>query len=193
MLAGHLPLDSHQLEAGGLVQPDGGLVVPGDAGDDRVEPVSSGQGSGARPARPGPRRVHAGSGRRRPSPRRWPSTPSAPGRWTATRSRARSRRCHRPGPGDPEPSSATATTAGWTPWWTRIQASCSDGVRGHHVEGVGAVEDLDVVDRANGLGVGEVGQSDPHRPMVPTRCPNRGANAAPTTERRRPVRQAGYH
>ncbi len=43
MLAANLALHAHQLEAGRLVESDGGLVVPGDPGDHRVEAVGGRQ------------------------------------------------------------------------------------------------------------------------------------------------------
>jgi hypothetical protein len=49
---------------------------------------------------------------------------------------------------------------------------------GHHVEGVRALEDLDVVDSPDGLGVGQLGQSDPHAPMVLLTCGNQGSGGS---------------
>ena len=49
---------------------------------------------------------------------------------------------------------------------------------GHHVEGVGALEHLDVVDGADGLGVGQLGESDPHPPMVLLTCENQGSGGS---------------
>ena len=179
VLAPDLPLDADQLEAGRPVQPDGGLVVPGDAGDDRVEAVGRGQDQELGQQGPSPPPCLAGPGRRRPSSRRWPSTPSARGRARASRSRARSRRWPRPAPSTPEPGGSVATTR-------RVDAAVPEDPglllgpgAGHHVEGVGAVEHLDVVDGPDGLGVGHLGQSDPHRPMVLLTCRNRGSGGSP--------------
>ena len=49
---------------------------------------------------------------------------------------------------------------------------------GHHVEGVGALEHLDVVDGPDGFGVGQLGESDPHPPMVLLTCENQGSGGS---------------
>ena len=130
MLAPDLALDPDQLEAGRLVQADGGLVVAGDPGDHRMEAVGGGQDEELgeqRPADPlaplGPVDVDGVLGRGR-VPRAL-----AEGREGAE---AEDDLAVGPDPCPVPPGSggSVATRAGWTPLCSRIQASCSAGVRG---------------------------------------------------------------
>ena len=129
MLAPHLALDPHQLEAGGAVQGNRGLVVPGDAGDDGVEPVGGG--------------AHEQLGEQRPADAPSPLGPvdvdGVLGRGGVARTVPKGREGSEPeddlavgalGPEVPEPGGSMATRAGWTPLCSRIQASCSARVRG---------------------------------------------------------------
>ena len=64
-----------------------------------------------------------------------------------------------PKPDAPSPASSTATIAGWPPECSSIHASCSSRVRGTRSNVTVDSSDLEVVDRADRLGVAALGRA----------------------------------
>ena len=166
-----------QLEARSPVQGDGGLVVPGDPGDHRVEAVGGGQDeqlveeSLADPPAPlgtvdvdgvlGGGRVPRALTEGRERAETQDNLAVGPDR--TVRLRVRRVGGHQ-GRMDPAVLEDPGLLLGPGP--------------GHHVERVRALENLDVVDRPDGFGVGHLGESDPHPPMVLLTCENLGSGGS---------------
>ena len=147
-LAADLALSAHLLEAAGRVQGDRRVVVADDAADHGVEAVVACQLRRDRRGAAARRPSRAGRAGRRRSPRPSWRTRAGTGTATATRSRRRRRRRRR------------RRSPGGRPSARRSRRAARRGT-GPQIEGHGRLEHLDVVDRAQRIGVAPLDEAGP--------------------------------